>query len=93
MILFSPDYVYSFKSCSIFDLMGFIKKMKKSLLPFVVFLIFLGLAPGFGKEPVKIRVAVLKDRMDATLSVTGSFEIADARTKASLYRGRNFLGM
>lgn len=67
--------------------------MKKSLLPFVVFLIFLGLAPGFGKEPVKIRVAVLKDRTDVTLSVTGSFEIVDARTKASLYRGRNFLGM
>ena len=67
--------------------------MKKSLLPFVLFLVFLGLEPSFGKEPVKIRVAVLKDKMEVTLSVTGSFEIVDARTELSLYRGRNFLGM
>jgi stage II sporulation protein D len=73
--------------------MGLIKKMKKSLLPFALFLVFLCLEPGFGKEPVKIRVAVLKDKTEATLSVTGSFEIADARTEVSLYRGRNFLGM
>ena len=73
--------------------MGLIKKMKKSLLPFALFLIFLSLEPGFGKEPVKIRVAVLKDKTEATISVTGSFEIADARTEVSLYRGRNFLGM
>jgi len=59
----------------------------------VLFLVFLGLEPGFGKEPVKIRVAVLRDKTEATLSVTGSFEIADGRTELTLYRGRNFLGM
>ncbi|MFH0941361.1 MAG: SpoIID/LytB domain-containing protein [Candidatus Omnitrophota bacterium] len=73
--------------------MGNIKKMKKNFLPLVLFLVFLGLEPGFGKEPIKIRVAVLKDKAEATLSVTGSFEIVDARTEIPLYRGRNFLGM
>lgn len=64
-------------------------KNNRPLLFLIAIVLFLQSTMLFGKEPVKIRVAVLKDLSDATLSVTGSFEIIDARTKEALYQGRN----
>ena len=43
----------------------------------------------FGKEPVKIRVAVLKDAKEVTLAIKGSFDIVDGRTKQLFYKGRD----
>ncbi len=43
----------------------------------------------FAKEPVKIRVAVLKGARQAGISITGPYEIIDAWTKISISHGKN----
>jgi stage II sporulation protein D len=43
----------------------------------------------FGKEPLKIRVAVFRGIPEVILAVAGPFEIVDARTQVSLYRGKD----
>ena len=43
----------------------------------------------FGKEPINVRVAVLKDIKETRLSVSGPYEIVDVWTKISLFHGKN----
>ena len=64
-------------------------KIKKTLGLFLTLLLFFNTLFAFSKEPVKIRVAVLKDTEEATLAISGSFNILKAGTKELLYRGKN----
>ena len=47
---------------------------------------FLSFSKTFGKEPLKIRVAIAKGSAQLSLFVAGSFEMVDVRTQASLLR-------
>ena len=62
---------------------------KKILFLFIFFVLLLNAFALLGKEPVKIRVAVVKDTREVTLSISGPFEIIDAWTKITLYHGKN----
>ena len=64
-------------------------RQKKSLFLFILLILLLNSVTLFGKEPVKIRVAVVKDTREMTLSISGPFEIIDAWTKITLYHGKN----
>jgi len=65
-------------------------KLKKSLIFFLGFLVAtLAVSPGsFGKEPLKIRVAIGCNLKEISLSVSGPYEIVDARTRVSLKHDR-----
>jgi stage II sporulation protein D len=64
-------------------------KIRKALLLFLAGFLFFNALLVSGKEPAKIRVAVLKDIDEATLAISGSFNILNARTQEVLYHGKN----
>ncbi len=45
--------------------------------------------PGFGRQPVLIRVALVRDRPQAFVAVVGSYELVDGTDGSLLKKGRN----